>query len=144
MTNLTPAMLWAWLIPGYLMTFALETPVLIVGLSKPHSLARRIVAGVWLNACSYPIVVITVPALIGMEPRWRYLVIVETFAPLVECTLFAFAFHTAAMSAADRRRDLITITLANLTSFIAGELGASERMYDLCLHFEWFRHSFPP
>jgi len=135
MNDISPEMLWAWLIPGYLMTFALETPVLFFWLSKPHSKSRRIAAGFWLNACSYPIVVITVPALIGMEPRWRYLVIVETFAPLVECTLFALAFHSVAMSAADRRRDLAAVTVANLTSFIVGEMGASYLVAKYYLHW---------
>jgi len=61
MNDISPAILWAWLIPGYVMTFALETPVLFFGLSPPHSKSRRIAAGFWLNACSYPIVVVTVP-----------------------------------------------------------------------------------
>ena len=65
MNDLTPHELWSWLIPGYLFTVAVETPVLLVGLSPPHSWWRRIVAGVWLNACSYPIVVIAMPALLG-------------------------------------------------------------------------------
>jgi len=123
MNDLTPHELWSWLIPGYLFTVAVETPVLLVGLSPPHSWWRRIVAGVWLNACSYPIVVIAMPALLGLERRSRYLLVAETFAPMVECTLFALAFHIAAMKPTDRRRDLIVITLANLASFLLGELG---------------------
>ncbi len=113
--------LWAFLPYGYLITVAIETPVLLVGLSRPHSWRRCVAAGIWLNACSYPIVVIVLPALLGLEPRWRYLTVAEIFAPVCECTLFALAFHTAALSRRDRLQDLITITLANLCSFLGGE-----------------------
>lgn len=114
--------LWVWLPIGYLFTFSVETPVLLVGLSRPHSWRRRVAAGVWLNACSYPIVVLVLPVLLGLEPRWRYLAVAETFAPVCECLLFTLAFHTAAISRRDRVRDWIAITLANLSSFLLGEL----------------------
>jgi hypothetical protein len=121
MNDLTPYQLWHWLLPGYLFTVAIETPILLVGLSRPHTWRRRLAAGFWLNACSYPIVVIALPALMGMEPRWRYLAVAEVFAPVAECALFAAAFHTPTMRRADRVRDLCVITLANLASFLIGE-----------------------
>jgi hypothetical protein len=111
--------LWGFLPRGYLITVAIETPVLLVGLSRTHSWSRRVVAGFWLNACSYPIVIIVLPALLGTNSP-AYLPVAETFAPVCECTLFALAFHTAALSRRDRIQDLITITLANLASFLGG------------------------
>jgi hypothetical protein len=120
MNGPTPHDLWAFLIPGYLATVAIETPVLLVGLSRPHSWRRRVAAGIWLNACSYPIVTLAMPMLIGVGPRWLYLTVAEIFAPVCECTMFALAFHTPEIGRADRVRDLVTITLANLTSFLVG------------------------
>ena len=133
MNGLTSHDLWAWLLPGYLFTIAIETPVLLLLLSRPHRWPRRLAAGVWLTACSYPVVVIAMPALmIGMHPpelmpagqellHWRYLAVAETFAPLSECVLFSLAFHTAAVRRSERVQDWIAITLANLSSFLFGE-----------------------
>lgn len=122
--------LWAFLPRGYLITVAIETPVLLVGLSRTHSWRRRVAAGFWLNACSYPIVVIVLPALLGLESPF-YLPVAETFAPVCECTLFALAFHTAALSRRNRIQDLITITLANLSSFLGGLWLASHGWFNL-------------
>ena len=113
--------LWAWLLPGYLLTIAIETPVLLVFLSPPHRWTRRIAAGAWLTACTYPVVVIAMPVLLGMEPRWRYLAVAETFAPVAECVLFTLAFQSAELRTRDRLRDWAAITVANLSSFILGE-----------------------
>ena len=120
MNGLTPQQPWEFFPRGYLVTVAIETPVLLIGLSRPHSWRRRVAAGIWLNACSYPVVTLAMPVLIGVVPWWRYLLVAEIFAPVCECTLFALAFHTKEMSRADRVRDLITITLANLASFLTG------------------------
>jgi hypothetical protein len=111
--------LWGFLPKGYLFTVCIETPVLLIGLSPPHSWKRRLAAGIWLNACSYPIVVIAMPLWFGIDSP-AYLPVAETFAPVCECTLFALAFHTADMRRRDKIRDLITITLANLASFLLG------------------------
>lgn len=112
-----PAQLWSFLIPGYLLTIAIETPVLLVGLSPRHGLARRLFAGVWLTACTYPIVVLVLPLL--LEPRGLYLLVAETFAPAAECGLFWLAFGTTDRST---WRDCTAIVLANLASFGIGEL----------------------
>jgi hypothetical protein len=114
------AYLWTFLLRGYLFTVAVETPVLLVGLSRPHSWRRRIAAGIWLNACSYPIVVLSLPLL--LPDRTAYLIVAETFAPLIEASLFALAFHTRVMARRDRVRDWIAVILANLCSFGAGIL----------------------
>lgn len=121
MNELTALELWAWAPRGYLFTIGIETTVLLLFLSRPHGWPRGLAAGVWLSACTYPIVVIALPTLIGMEPRWRYLVVAETFAPLAECVLFSLAFHPAAFRRRDRVRDWLAITLANLASFLLGE-----------------------
>lgn len=113
--------LWRFLPIGYLITIAIETPVLLVGLSRPHPWQRRLFAGVWLTACTYPIVVLVLPVLIPPDPvRWPYLLVAETFAPVAECTLFAAAFHRK-LPLRDRVQDLVAITLANLLSFGLGE-----------------------
>jgi hypothetical protein len=113
--------LWHFLLPGYLLTIAIETPILLIGLSRPHSLGRRLFAGIWLTACTYPIVVLVLPLL--LQERWVYLLVAETFAPVAECALFAAAFHAGSnLQGSSRIRDLLVITLANLASFGIGLL----------------------
>ncbi len=113
---MTPAELWAWLPIGYLLTVAFETPVLMAGLAPRHSMKRRVFAGLWLTACTYPIVILVMPLL--LEPRWLYLAVAETFAPVAECALFWAAFGERETM----WRDFATITVANLTSFLIGEI----------------------
>lgn len=113
---MTPDELWRFLPFGYLLTIAIETPVLVFGLARAHPLGRRIVAGIWLTACTYPIVVLVLPILIG--PRIPYLIVAETFAPVAECILFALAFGNRDT----RVRDSAAIIVANLLSFGLGLL----------------------
>lgn len=104
----------------YLLTVAVELPVLLVGLSRRHPVWVRLCAGVWLTACTYPIVWFVLPPI--LEDRWLYLLVAETSAPLAECAVFWFAFVRG--RAGDRSatlRDLAAIVLANLASFLAGE-----------------------
>lgn len=109
--------LWRFLPIGYLFTIAIETPILFFGLSPHHSQRRRIAAGVWLTACTYPIVMLVLPLLFESYSRDTYLVVAETFAPVAECVLFWLAFGKESTW-----RDLITIVIANLASFLFGEL----------------------
>jgi len=114
--------LWLFLPLGYLMTVAIEGPVLFFGLSARHSIGDRLKAGLWLTAVTYPIVIVVLPLTIP-EPRWLYLLIAETFAPGAECLLFWAAF--VRRHPPDRRatlRDMAAVTLANLASFGFGEL----------------------
>jgi len=97
---------------GYVLSVIIETPVLLIGLSKHHSLRAKLFAGLWLTGCTYPIVVLSLPALTGRF----YLPIAETFAPLAECVLFATLFRTWTW------RDMAAIVVANLASFAVGEL----------------------
>jgi hypothetical protein len=106
----------------YLLSIAIETPVLIVGLSQRHDIHRRIFAGIWLTACTYPVVAFVLPALIDPNQyRGGYLTVAETFAPLAECTLFWLAFRNTTDCWREICRDFATIVTANLASFLIGE-----------------------
>ena len=61
--------LWAFLPIGYLFTIAIETPVLLVGLSRKVTLKQRLCCGIWLTACTYPIVVLVLPAIFMDQSR---------------------------------------------------------------------------
>jgi hypothetical protein len=100
---------------------ALELPVLLVGLSPRHSLPRRIFAGFWLTACTYPIVVLVLPPLVWA--RWgetTYLIVAETFAPAAECLFFWWLFCRAERALTATLRDMATIVAANVISFLLG------------------------
>jgi hypothetical protein len=113
-----PVDLWWFLPVGYLVTVLIETPVLLLGLSARHPLNRRLAAGLWLTVCTYPIVVLVLPLLIGpTAPRAAYLGAAEVFAPMAECALFWYAFGRKVGSA----RDGLAIVAANLASFGVGE-----------------------
>ncbi len=95
---------------GYLVSVMLETPVLLIGLSSIHSFGTKVFAGVWLTACTYPIVVLTLPPVAG----GFYVPVAETFAPAAECVLFATLVGTW------RLRDMAAIIAANLASWLVG------------------------
>jgi len=117
------AELW-WFLPfGYLFTVAVETPVLLYGLSARHPARRRLLCGLWLTACTYPIVVLVLPLVFGNSSRFAYLVTAETFAPVAECALFWATFgERDELGRALMWRDFAAITAANLLSFALGEL----------------------
>jgi len=121
---MTPQELWHFLPYGYLFTIAIETPILLVGLARRHSWQRRLFAGMWLTACTYPIVVLVLPLCFDLrEHRTLYLIVAETFAPVAECALFWAAFGTREdFGRWSMGQDFLVITLANLASFGAGEL----------------------
>ena len=121
--QLGPAQLWRFLPIGYLVTIAIEIPILFFGLSPRHNWKRRIIAGVWLTACTYPIVTLVLPLLLAGYSRPTYLLIAETFAPIAECILFWLAFGSKSEQwRMSMWRDFAVIVLANLASFGAGEL----------------------
>ena len=133
---MTPEYLWRFLIVGYLVTIAIETPILIFGLSKRHPLKHRFFAGVWLTACTYPIVVLVLPTAFGVAENPQayptYLLVAEIFAPVAECLLFWIVFGTAEpRSRGATIRDMVVIIVANLASFGFGLL--LERL-------DWWRH----
>lgn len=112
---MSPSELWRFLPLGYLVTIAIEAPILFFGLSVHHSKIRRVAAGLWLTACTYPIVVLVLPLL--FIERSNFLLVAETVAPVAECLLFWLAFGKAA-----RWRDFAVIVIANLASFLLGEI----------------------
>jgi hypothetical protein len=113
----SPVELWRFLPIGYLLTIAIEIPILFVGLSRHHPKSRRILAGIWLTACTYPIVTLVLPLLLVNRSRALFLLVAEVFAPVAECALFWLAFRGES-----RWRDFAVIVLANLASFGVGEL----------------------
>src|SRR5437764_15200036 len=81
------------MLKAYLITIAIETPILLVGLSPRHSIGRRFFCGVWLTACTYPFVWIVFPQFFNPDTqRIPYLIVAETFAPVGECLVFWLAF----------------------------------------------------
>ena len=119
----SPPELWRFFPIGYLVTIALEIPVLVVGLSNRHPLKRKLMAGVWLTGCTYPIVTLVLPLLLAGYSRATYLLIAETFAPIAECILFWLAFGSKSEQwRMSMWRDFAVIVLANLASFAVGEV----------------------
>ena len=128
--NLPVSELWYFLPFGYLLTILIETPILLLGLSSKLTLKQKLLCSVWLTACTYPVVVLVLPTLMNGFPRWQYLAIAETFAPVGECFIFWLAFRTKnILETSDWIRCLIAIIIANLASFGVGELLNS---------YEWF------
>ena len=126
-----PLSLWKFLPVGYLLSISLEIPILLIGLSKRHSLRRRVLAGLWLTACTYPIVILVLPLLIESHyGRTAYVITAESFAPLAECLLFWMAFDAErepappttvrALSFSDTFRDMAAVVAANLCSWLLG------------------------
>jgi hypothetical protein len=120
---MSPLELWRFLPLGYLLTIAIETPILFFGLSHRHPQRHRFMAGLWLTACTYPIVTLVLPLLMENYSRGVYLLVAETFAPVAECILFWLAFGSAAeLGKRSMWRDFAAIVVANLASFLAGEI----------------------
>jgi hypothetical protein len=121
--SLLPGDLWLFLPYGYLLTILVETPILAFGLSKKLTLRQKLLCGIWLTACTYPIVVLVLPTLFYGFARWQYLVVAETFAPVAECVIFWLAFRgKGALEAYDWLRCFAAIIVANLASLGFGEL----------------------
>ena len=115
--------LWLFLPIGYLFTIAIETPVLVLGISRDITLKQRFFAGLWLTACTYPIVILVLPIVFGPYSRGTYLLVAETFAPVAECFLFWLAFRGRMKPGAKSLiRNFAVIVVANLLSFAGGEL----------------------
>ena len=120
---MSPSDLWRFLVIGYPFTILIETPILLIGLSKRHSFKQKLFAGVWLTACTYPIVVLVLPLILANVSRTVYLSVAETFAPVAECVLFWLAYGKAEeLGTRSMWQDFATIVIANLASFIGGEI----------------------
>jgi hypothetical protein len=128
--KMAPSELWRFLPIGYLFSILIETPILLVGLSQRHPLKRRLFAGIWLTACTYPIVVLVLPLVLANVSRAKYLVVAEVFAPVAECVLFWLAYGEAEeVGKLSMWRDFGAIVVANLASFVGGEVLAA---------YDWF------
>jgi hypothetical protein len=127
---MNPVELWAFLPIGYVTTVLIEMPILWFGLAGHYSARQRIVAGLWLTACTYPIVVLVLPMIISLsESRPLYLLVAETFAPIADCALVGWAFGRPEKVWSRSReawpsmvRDCLAIVAANLASFLLGEV----------------------
>src|SRR5262245_33976741 len=120
---MSPAELWRFLPLGYLFSILIETPILVLGLARRHALSRKVLAGIWLTACTYPVVTLVLPLLFRNASRATYLVVAETFAPVAECALFWLAFGSEEeVGTLSMWRDFTAILIANLASFAAGEV----------------------
>lgn len=121
--NLPLRDLWLFLPVGYLLTILIETPVLLLGLPSTLSFRQKMLCGIWLTACTYPIVVLVLPAIFFGMPRWQYLSVAETFAPLAECLIFWMAFRSKGLlDSSGWMRSFVVIVIANLASFGVGEI----------------------
>ncbi|MBX7053374.1 MAG: hypothetical protein K1X36_00330 [Pyrinomonadaceae bacterium] len=115
--------LWRFLPIGYFFTILIETPILVFGLSPKVTLRQKLLCGIWLTACTYPIVVLVLPAVFFDSSRFWYLTVAEIFAPVAECALFWLAFRgKGELASADWIRSLAAIVIANLASFGFGEI----------------------
>lgn len=122
--------LWYFLPIGYLTTIVIETTVLIFLLSPKLSLKQKILCGIWLTACTYPIVVLVLPPLLGSISWTLYLIVAESFAHFGECVIFWLAFRGREdFETNDWLRCFLAILLANFASFSIGEV---------LNHYRWF------
>ena len=129
---MSPKELWIFLPLGYLVTVLIEAPILLIGLSSRHTIKGRLLAGIWLTACTYPIVTLVLPLLFAPESRTAYLVVAETFAPVAECLIFWMAFgREEVLGKRSMWRDFAAIIAANLASFGLGELLNAGRWFGL-------------
>ena len=119
---ISPSELWRFLPLGYLFTILIETPILLVGLSARHPWRRCLLAGIWLTACTYPIVTLVLPLLFASSSRTVFLLVAEVFAPLAECVLFWLAFGSREEPRKSMWRDFMVIVIANIASFTGGEV----------------------
>ena len=121
--NLAAGELWFFLPFGYLITILIETPILLFGLSPKLSIKQKLLCGIWLTACTYPIVVLVLPTVFYGSERWLYLLVAEIFAPVAECLILWIAFRgKSLLDSKDWIRCWTTIVIANLLSFGIGEI----------------------
>ncbi len=105
-----------FLMVGYLFTVLIEAPILYFGLSSRYTRVQRAFSACWLTACTYPIVILVLPGLFRPDQRASFLLVAETFAAVGECGLFWAIFRPI------NRRDVTVVALANVLSFLVGEL----------------------
>jgi hypothetical protein len=111
-----------YFLTAYAITISVETPVLLVGLSTRHKIAVKFLAGIWLTACTFPLLSLVLPVL--MDPfgnRFAYVAVGETLVIAGEIGLFWLAFVAATpWISKSMARDAAAIILANIASFAFG------------------------
>ena len=106
----------AWMPVYYLITVAVELPVLWCALSVRHTTRTKLFNGFWLTACTYPILWLVLPPF--FDNYWTYLAVGETLVPLIECVLFWAVFvRPLPPNRPATRRDMAAVVVANLASF---------------------------
>ena len=66
---------------------------------------------------------LALPLILANSSRTIYLIVAETFAPVAECALFWLAFgEREYVGKLSMWRDFAAIVLANLASFVGGEV----------------------
>lgn len=110
---------------GYGISVAVETPVLFAGLQRRYSFQQKLAAGFVLTACTYPFVCFIFPILFAPNSplsSW-YIAVSEVFAPVAECAIFwMWLGRRESFKSRGTWQDLATIVVANLASFMLGEL----------------------
>ena len=109
---------WFYLVVGYVLTVIVELPILVVGLGTEHSLRRKIAAGFWLTACTYPVVVLVYRPCSGPLPGVRD---GSTFPSPSHSRRSANAVCSGGIDRLSQR-DVVAIVVANLSSFAMGEI----------------------
>lgn len=122
--DLDPLTLTRITVTGYLLTISIETPVLLFGLANRYSIKEKLFAGALLTGFSYPFVAVFFSMIWNPYKDYAtYVTVSEIFAPLSECLLFALLFQTRKkLSARERTIDFAVVVLANLLSYLSGEL----------------------
>lgn len=124
--------LWSFFVIGFPTTVLIETIVLIFLLPPKLSLKQKLLCGIWLTACTYPIVVLVLPPLLGSISWTLYLWVAELFAHFGECLFFWLAFRGREdFEKNDWVRSFIAILLTNFASFLIGEVLNAYRWYGL-------------
>lgn len=115
--------LWLFLPVGYAATVMVELPLLLLLLPRSLGFKAKAACGFWLTACTYPVVVLVLPALMADFSREAYLLVAETFAPAAECVLFWLAFRGRDLLGSRAWvRSFLAVIFANLASFLLGEV----------------------
>jgi len=104
---------------GWALAAPIEAAVLFVGLDRAHSRLVRCMVGPASTACTYPILVLVVPAWVDPSRHFAaYGAVGEGIVIALECALFLLAVGRRASAL----RDCLAIVAANAASFAAGEI----------------------
>lgn len=114
----------AFLVVGYVITVALEAPVLWWGLSRHHGRSTKLLAIFGLTAATYPGVVLALPPLLVRRFGYAgYVTVAEVFAAVAEALIFHLVIATDHKhSRRYQVRDAVVVVVANVVSFSIGSV----------------------